>query len=534
MRILSYASTPHDASYCVIENGKIVLHNELERFTRIKHDGLFNNKPPFSDTIKNLIFKDFKIEDFDQFVSVWGWHADIGEEIFTETGKKIDYVGHHTCHASSVFYNSNFEKSIIFTFDGGGFENDWYNSTNCVFLGNENKIYPVYRGHTFNIGSIWTFFLQSVLDMGFACSPKGDESGTLMAMASFGDPSKYLSKINELRFENLWAWQESSNMKYTELITFFREEIQKSDENRFHIAAALQYTTEELMIHFVFSHLDTTPDTKQIKNICFSGGVSLNCVALGKISKILIEKGYNVFCDQAPNDSGLSIGAAKYTWYHILDNPRVQEHHTSYLGKTYTSSQVLDTLTNYENLTITQNIDVDKIVDLLTGSKIISLFNEGSESGKRALGNRSIIADPRFAYMKDLINLKVKHRKSYRPFAPSVLREEVPNWFEFDIDSPYMSFAVPVREEKRQFVPAILHNDNTARLQTVTSQDNGYYYDLIRMFFEKTGVPMILNTSFNNQEPIVETPKHAIDCFLNTQIDYLYFVKEKLLVSKSV
>jgi len=166
-------------------------------------------------------------------------------------------------------------------------------------------------------------------------------------------------------------------------------------------------------------------------------------------------------------------------------------------------------------------------------SKIVSLFNEGSESGKRALGNRSIIADPRFGYTKDLINEKVKHRKSFRPFAPSVLREHTADWFEFDIDSPYMSFAVAVKEDKQKFVPAILHKDNTARLQTVTKEDNGYYYDLINEFYTKTGVPMILNTSFNDREPIVETPNHAIDCFLKTQIDYLYFVKEKLLVSKT-
>ena len=520
MRILSVASTPHDASYCIIENGKIVLHNELERFTRIKHDGCFFEKELFKKKFTDLILDEYKIDDFDEIASVWGWHSDIGEEIFTNLGKKINYVGHHTCHAASVFYNSNFDKSIIFTFDGGGYDLDWYNSCNNVFLGNNNKVSPVYRGHSFNISN-WYFNVLYALGMGYIFNG-GDESGTLMAMASLGNPDKYKTYFKSM------AYTTDSGLD-----TFFRSEIEKSNENRFHLAASLQETTEELMSHFVFSHLDTTPDVTQIKNVCFSGGVSLNCVALGKISKILKEKGYEVFCDQSPNDSGLSLGAAKYTWYHILDNPRIKEPHNSYLGKTYKSSEIIDTITNYDNLIIEKDIDLYKIVELLTGSKIISLFNEGSESGKRALGNRSIIADPRFAYMKDLINLKVKHRKSYRPFAPSVLREEVSDWFEFDIDSPYMSFAVPVKSEKRQFVPAILHNDNTARLQTVTSEDNGFYYELIKIFFDKTGVPMILNTSFNNQEPIVETPKHALDCFLNTQIDYLYFVKEKLLICKS-
>jgi carbamoyltransferase len=259
----------------------------------------------------------------------------------------------------------------------------------------------------------------------------------------------------------------------------------------------------------------------------------LNCVFLGKIGKILKKRGYNVFCDQAPNDSGISLGAVKYYYYNVLGNERQHEKHHSYLGKTYCSDEIISTIKTYNTLHVTNEVSLEKIVELLMSGKIISVFNEGSESGKRALGNRSIIADPRFSFMKDFINEKVKHRKNFRPFAPSVLREEVNNWFEYDIDSPYMSFAVKVKEDKRHLVPAILHQDNTARLQTVTKKDNGYYHDLIKLFYVKTGVPMILNTSFNDREPIVETPNNAIDCFLRTKIDYLYFVKEKILVRKS-
>ena len=173
----------------------------------------------------------------------------------------------------------------------------------------------------------------------------------------------------------------------------------------------------------------------------------LNCVALGKISKILKGMGYNVFCDQAPNDSGLSIGAVKYYYYHLLDNPLPSDTNTpknSYLGKTYSSEEIIESINGYSNISIQKDVTLDKVVELLMGSKIIALFNGGSESGKRALGNRSIIADPRFGFMKDFINQKVKHRKSFRPFAPSVLREEVINWFDYDIDSPYMSFAIGV------------------------------------------------------------------------------------------
>jgi len=311
-------------------------------------------------------------------------------------------------------------------------------------------------------------------------------------------------------------------------VEYSKNELTKDPENKFHIAASLQKFTEDFIINFVLMNLTLSKS----KNVCFTGGVSLNCVALGKLSKILIDRGYNVFCDQAPNDSGLSLGGAKYVWYHVLNNTVGGESQNSYLGRTYSSTEIKNEILSRNNLNVFEDVDLSKVVELLMGSKIISLYNRGSESGKRALGNRSIIADPRFGFMKDFINEKVKHRKSYRPFAPSILREYVSEWFEFDIDSPYMSFAVPVKEDKRRLVPAILHNDNTARLQTVSKKENSEYYDLISLFYQKTGVPMLLNTSFNNQEPIVETPKHAIDCFLNTNIDFLYFVQEKIMVSK--
>lgn len=520
MKILSIGAAYHDLNYCVLEDGKVVVHNELERFTRIKHDFDY-------DRLLNLLINNKEFSNVDHIVSSihFGWSGQNGPGFVLDAPSKT-FVGHHTSHAASAYYNSNFDDAIIFTFDGGGFEPESFWTTACVFKGKENKLDTVYKNFNFDIGGIWHQFLLTLgMDTGGAKpdgTTGGDESGTLMAMAAYGDYKKYLTL-----FENIFLYRNDTDF-YDKNLSRIKEIVNESEENKFHLAASLQYVTEQFMKDFVFSHIDSIKS----KNICFSGGVSLNCVSLGKIAKILKSKGYNVFCDQAPNDGGLSIGAAKYYYYHILDNPRQLELHHSYLGKTYSSNEIIDTITSYTNLNIIQDIELDKIVDLLMGSKIISVFNEGSESGKRALGNRSIIADPRFAYMKDFINEKVKHRKSFRPFAPSILREEVSNWFDYDIDSPYMSFAVEVKENKRPFVPAILHKDNTARLQTVTKKDNGYYYDLIKLFFEKTGVPMILNTSFNDREPIVETPKHAIDCFLRTKIDYLYFVKEKLLISK--
>ena len=172
-------------------------------------------------------------------------------------------------------------------------------------------------------------------------------------------------------------------------------------------------------------------------------------------------------------------------------------------------------------------------MDLLTkDDNVISVFGGGSESGRRALGNRSILADPRSTNMKDIINDKVKHRQWFRPFAPSIMRDEVKNWFTHDVGSPYMSVALKFKDGMSKKVPAVVHNDDTARFQSVKEEDNKWYYNFIKKFKEKTGVPIVLNTSFNDREPIVETPEHAINCFLRTDIDYLYFRDAGILIKK--
>jgi carbamoyltransferase len=528
MNILSIHTSLHDANYSTFKDGSVNLHNEIERFSRIKHDGSFKEgfKDRFNQSLENSnIFS----TTYDHISCVYSKDEIISTYLDVTKLKgtpQVHYIGHHTSHASSAFYNSNFEDSLIFSIDGGGAEVNigdfgfaWTGFSNCIFLGSGNQINSLSNSvNLFSMGFIWETVLKHILGMGTTYDEHGDESGTVMAMSAFGDPYKYLEEFRPLLQNGLRGFR----------IDYLKEEINKDSENKFHIAAALQRFTEDYIMNYVIMNLDRS----NTKNVCFTGGVSLNCVALGKVAKSLIEKGYNVFCDQAPNDSGLSLGAAKYLWYHILGNPRNVEPQNSYLGRTYSEIEIKESITNRNDLNVIENVKLSDIVELLMGSKLISLFNNGSESGKRALGNRSIVADPRFGFMKDFVNKKVKHRKGYRPFAPSVLREHVSEWFEFDIDSPYMSFAIPVKEDKSHLIPAILHQDNTARLQTVTQKENGYYYELISLFYNKTGVPMLLNTSFNNQEPIVETPKNAIDCFLNTNIDYLYFVQEQLLVSK--
>ena len=193
---------------------------------------------------------------------------------------------------------------------------------------------------------------------------------------------------------------------------------------------------------------------------------------------------------------------------------------------------VLDVIKENDSKIDFRDIEDENVVDLLMEQNIISVFGGGSESGRRALGNRSILCDPRSPNMKDKINEKVKHRQWFRPFAPSILRESVGDWFEKDVDSPYMTTVIKWKDEVKDKVPAVVHLNGTARLQTVTKNDNEWYYNFIKKFEDKTGVPIVLNTSFNDREPIVETPEHAINCFLGTNIDYLYFYEAGILVNK--
>ena len=230
------------------------------------------------------------------------------------------------------------------------------------------------------------------------------------------------------------------------------------------------------------------------------------------------------------------MGSSRYLYHHILDNPRIYnnpQNKSSYLGYTYKKKDIDLVLEQHKDTIDIKKVDDDFVVDKMIDKHIISIFGGGSESGRRALGNRSIVADPRHAETKDIVNERVKHRQWFRPFAPSVMREHVTDWFEHDVDSPYMSVCLKFKEDMKDKVPAVLHFDGTARLQTVSEENNEWYYNFIKKFKDKTGVPIILNTSFNDREPIVETPEHAINCFLRTNIDYLYFRDYKLLISKT-
>jgi len=237
-----------------------------------------------------------------------------------------------------------------------------------------------------------------------------------------------------------------------------------------------------------------------------------------------------------PYDAGLAIGCAQYIWHCVEGNPRefTNKNFTPYLGKTYPLEDVESAIReNASKINVVSATD-DEVLQKLKDKSIIAVFGGGSESGRRALGNRSILADPTHNDMKDILNHKVKHRAWFRPFAPSIIREKVGEWFVRDISAPYMGFVLNFKEEMKDKVPAVLHADASGRLQTVTAEDNPWYHGFISRWEELHGVPIVLNTSFNDREPIVENPAHAMNCFLGTNIDYLYFYDYGLLVNKDV
>ena len=529
MSIIAGFHSGHDCSFCILDNGVPVFHAELERYIRLKE--------PIDDSVKFLFEKYADHDNIDHFttgIDVWNGGVkhrypeswDKMENIAHKNNGKIHTFGHHTSHAANAFFSSNFDKSLIFTMDGGGEELKGDRILACtyaVFLGEGNKLvrinalddkgeYPLV-----NIGSFWTRCTERIFGLSSGY-PKGHQAGTVMGMACLGKPIyaeaflKFLHTNETLDYEK------------------YRKIAETSEQDTFDVAASLQKATEdrykELLTPFIKKY--------DCKNVCLSGGVSLNCVMAGKIYDWFPEI-EEIYADPIPYDSGLTLGSARYLWHCVMDNPRIKwkDNSTPYLGELYGEREVRKTISAYGNKLKIQDVDDNFVIDQLIDKKIVSVFGEGSESGRRALGNRSILADPRHIETKDIVNERVKHRQWFRPFAPSILREEVKNWFVKDISSPYMSFAIQLKEEVKDKVPAIVHFDGSARLQTVTVNDNKWYYNFIKAFSKKTGVPILLNTSFNDREPIVETPQNAIDCFLGTHIDYLYFREFGLLIERS-
>lgn len=550
MKIAGFHSG-HECTFCVLDNGIPVIHAEMERFARVKEcpgDGL------------EFLFTHYK--DYEQILYYThehtGWGGGIRvrypktfEEmirLITKNQGKFLEPGHHQCHAANAFFSSNFDKALIVTIDGGGWDKvnispDGYQYGNdyitafTLWEGRGNKIslikmFPdaqIYLGklspdEEINIGWVWNVCLAEIFGLSNGY-PKGNQAGTVMAMAALGDWKRFFKDFYVHRFKHGFSTQKFKK-KFEDLLANGN-----NDSLKFDVAAGLQKATETVVREI----LSPFVEKYDYRNLCLSGGVSLNSVMTNQMYQWFGAKIKNIYVSPVPYDAGLAIGGAQFVWHHALNNPRIpwKDNFSPYLGKSYDKTVIAESIEKYKGEIKTQKADDEFVLDLLDKQKIVAVFGKGAESGRRALGNRSILADPRNKEMKDLVNEKVKHRQWFRPFAPSILREYVRDWFQTDIDSPYMSFAAFLKEDCKEKVPAIVHFDGSARLQTVTESDNEWYYHFIRKWKEKTGIPMILNTSFNDREPIVETPEHAITCFLSTNIDYLYFFEEGILVNKN-
>ena len=510
MKIVGFHSG-HDSAYSILEDGIPIVHNESERFNRRKNSVdnsmqfFLDNEKDFSD-VKYITTHRTGGMNKNNFMD----SLNECENIAKENGGGLYIIGH--------LDGSTHEKNQIDQ------AKDGFITCTTFWSGKDNKIEPlemISRGEI-NIGYYWAICTARIFGLGTWRDPRGDQAGTVMGMAALGKPKymEYFSNLSNLKSGKGWG---PTDMDY--LVS----EAKKSEQNKFDIAASLQLATENLIKDLL------TPYIEKYKpnNLCLSGGVALNCVSVGKMLDWF--PNINIYVDPIPYDAGLSLGSSRYLYHQILGNPRIynsQQNKTPYLGYTYSLSDVEEALDERKDEIETIGADDDYVVHNLMRKQIISVFGGGSESGRRALGNRSILADPRHADVKDIVNEKVKHRQWFRPFAPSVLRDYVKDWFVHDVESPYMNLAMNFLDGKSDEVPAVVHFDDTARLQTVTREENQWYYDFIDKFRQKTGVPIVLNTSFNDREPIVETPQHALDCFLRTNIDCLYFRDYGILVSK--
>jgi carbamoyltransferase len=445
---------------------------------------------------------------------------------------QFHHVEHHRAHMASCFFVSPFEESAILSVDGmGDFVSTMWGTGSGNRIDVTDKIhYPHSLGYFYTAVSQWLGFT------GF-----GDE-GKVMGLASYGEP-RFADKLQDVvrihsdgtfeldldyflhestGVEMTWASGSPtlSNLYSSKFTSRFGEARARGgalDKTHEDMAASLQHVLEralEALLHKV--HRDTGSDT-----LCLAGGVALNGVFNGQIRARTPFR--NVYIQPAASDAGTALGAAYYVWNQLLGKLRAFHMSHAYTGTHYSDGEIATALRacNIAFKELAREDLVSSTAELIADGKVVGWFQGRMEWGPRALGNRSILADPRRAGMRDVLNARIKHREAFRPFAPSLLEQAMPRYFEGAAPDPFMLTVYPVRAEKQAEVPAITHVDGTGRLQTVTPQTNSLYFDLISELDNRTGVPVVLNTSFNENEPIVCTPTDAIDCFSRTQMDAL-------------
>ena len=479
--------------------------------------------------------------------------------------KKINFSEHHLSHAASSFYPSPFDEAIILTADGVG---EWATTTVAIGKGNNVDIKKeIHFPHSLGLlYSAFTYYTGFKVNSG---------EYKLMGLAPYGKPiysDKILNNLIEVKDDGTFRMDQDffnyatgltmTNDKFHNLFGQKPRDSKKENLTEFHmdIAASIQKVTEDIVIKLAKS----IKQEYNIPNLCLAGGVALNCVANGKLLKEKIFD--NIWVQPAAGDAGGSLGAALALWHLELNNPRKvntdDDMKGSYLGPEFSNENIKEYLSQVgANFILYDESEfIEKVSDALIEGKAIGWFQGRMEFGPRALGSRSIIADPRNEKMQKNLNLKVKYRESFRPFAPSIIRENVSEWFDIDCDSPYMLTVANVKSEKcikmnkdeeklfgieklnikRSEIPAVTHVDYSARIQTVSKNRNPKYYELLTEFNKKSGCPIVVNTSFNVRgEPIVNTPEDAFKCFMGTELDVLaignfYLEKEKQAKSLNI
>ena len=557
--ILGLSCYLHDSSACFLKNGKIIFASQEERHTRNKNDNSF----PFLSILKGLDYLKINKKDIKSIIfheSLNTLNSKKKNIIKNRLSKdlsfininfpKIQFLDHHYSHAAAGYFSSNFKEALIFSFDGMG-----ESISTSVFYGKNNKICNIKKIHRPNsIGllySAFTYFLGFEVNSGeykmMGLAPYGKnlyENQIFNEMIELFDDGSF--EVNKRYFN----FSDDKVIITDELEKFFllkrRKNNDKILEIHCDIAASIQCVIEKI----IFKIIEHEMSDYKVNNIVLAGGVALNCVANGKIER---EFNKNLHIFPSPGDSGNSFGCAAYATFSSEDfkNHQREQIEDTFFGTGYKENYLtLASLGNIFNLNYKKFDNYEDIVNLLIKNKIVGFFTGRSEFGPRSLGNRSILADPRNTEAQKKINLKIKFRESFRPFAPIVLEQFSNDYFENCKISPFMQKTYFLKKEKllnndklratsildkinqiRSIVPAITHVDNSARVQTVSNKDSEIY-KLLFKFYKKTNCPMLINTSFNvNNEPIVETPYDALKTFINTNIDYL--VIDKVLFSKN-
>ena len=581
--ILGISAFYHDSAAALIIDGKIIAAAQEERFSRKKHDYrypynavqyvLSEAKLKLSQ-INHIVFYEKPFLKFERLLETYLAFAPSGfksfslsmpiwlrEKLFQKKYlfdhlkdhddnfndiDKINFSEHHYSHAASAFYPSPFEEAIILTLDGVG---EW--ATTTVSIGKKNEIKMVKEIHfPHSLGLIYSAFTYYT---GFKVN-SGEYK--VMGLAPYGEPKYKDIIVNNLMdikddgsfrldmsYFNYATGLTMTNKKFSNLFGQPVRDPKKNPLTQFHmdIAASIQAVTEEIVLKISQS----IASEYKIKNLCLAGGVALNCVANGKILKNKIFD--NIWIQPAAGDAGGSLGAALAYWHKELGQPRdifKDQMKGSYLGPSFNEEEIETELkllkANYKKINSENLIEI--IANELSKEKTIGWFQGKMEFGPRALGGRSIIADPRSEKMQKELNLKVKFRESFRPFAPSILIEDVSDWFDLKNESPYMLLVADLKKElqiqmskedqtlfgidklniKRSPIPAVTHVDYSARIQTVHKETNPRYHNLLKKFKEITGCPVLVNTSFNVRgEPIVCSIKDAFNCFMGTNLDIL-------------